>query len=212
MKIALFGASGRIGRRILSEALGRGHQVTAILRNPTRLIFEHQRLKVVRGNVLDRHAIAAAVVGHDAVISAVGAGSDSRPEMLIECARALLDGISRAGVRRLVVVGGSGSLEVAPGLQFVDSPDFPEARKPFSLAHCKALAVYRNETTLDWTYVSPPAQIEPGIRTGIYRIGGDQLIRDETGQSFISMEDYAVAILDEIEKPSFIRKRFTVAY
>jgi hypothetical protein len=212
MKIALFGATGRIGRRLLYEALARGHQVTAIVRDPARLELNHHRLKIVRGDVLDQDIVAARAGRHDVVMSAVGVGRDAYPHMLVDAARSLLQGLEKAGVKRLIVVGGSGSLEVAPGVQFVDSPNFPEARKPFALAHRDALALYRTNTTLDWTYVSPAARIEPGERTGRYRTGGDQLITDARGQSFISIEDYAVAILDEVEKPSFIRQRFTVAY
>jgi putative NADH-flavin reductase len=125
----------------------------------------------------------------------------------------LLDGASQAKVKRLIVVGGAGSLEVAPGVRLVDAPAFPAEWKGVGLAHSDALEVYRNsEAEVDWTYVSPPAIIEPGERKGNYRVGGDQLLADEKGDSRISTEDYAVALLDEVEKPRHLRGRFTVAY
>jgi putative NADH-flavin reductase len=127
-------------------------------------------------------------------------------------AKALIEGLRQSGVRRLVVVGGAGSLEVMPGVQLVDTLDFPAAWKPVALAHRDALAVYRLAEDLDWTYVSPAALIEPGRRTGLYRTGTDQLLVDDKGVSRISVEDFAAAMLDEIKKPRFLRRRFTVAY
>ncbi len=212
MRIALFGATGRIGQRILQEALTRGHEVTAIIRNPARVSSTSPRLKRVKGDVLDTTRIAATVVGHEVVISAIGPRIDADPHMLVEAAHSLLAGLKKAGVKRLLVVGGSGSLEVSPGKQFVDKPDFPMARKPIAMAQLAALEAYRRDGTLDWTYISPPASIEPGQRTGKYRTGSDQLLTDEQGRSFISMEDYAFALVDEVENPMFIRRRFTVAY
>lgn len=212
MRIALFGATGRIGQRILHEALTRDHEVTAIVRDPARLSPTSPRLKTVKGDVLDPTHVAAAVVGHEVVISAIGPGIGANPQVLVEAARSLLVGLRKADVKRLIVVGGSGSLEVAPGTQFLDNPDFPAARMPIALAQRDALEAYRRDATLDWTYVSPPASIEPGQRTGKYRTGGDQLVTDKQGRSFISMEDYAIALVDEVENPRFIRRRFTVAY
>jgi len=212
MRIALFGATGRIGQRILQEALIRGHEVTAIIRNPARLSSTSPRLKRVKGDVLDPTRVAATVVGHEVVISAIGPGIDADPHVLVEAAHSLLAGLKEAGVKRLLVVGGSGSLEVSPGTQFIDNPGFPIARKPIAMAQRDALEAYRRDATLDWTYVSPPASIEPGQRTGKYRTGGNQLVTDKQGRSFISMEDYAVALVDEVENPRFIRRRFTVAY
>ena len=211
MKIALFGASGTIGRRILQEALARGHKITAIVRDPSRLDLSHERLAVEKGDVLDPASVAASVAGHDVVISAIGPGRNGAPRVIVDAAHALIEGLTRAGVRRLMVVGGAGSLEIAPGLQVVDSPNFPAQIKPTALAHRDALGVYR-AANLDWTYISPAATIAPGERTGRYRTGSDQLLKDEKGESRISAEDYAVAFLDEVEQPRFVRKRMAVAY
>jgi putative NADH-flavin reductase len=201
MKIALFGARGTIGQRIAAEARSRGHEVTALGRET---------------NVTDAKAVARAVAGHDAVISAVGPGlgKDAPADLLPGAARALLDGLRLAGVKRLLVVGGAGSLEVAPGKQLVDQPEFPASWKPVALAHRDALDVYRGDRggEVEWTYVSPAALIQPGARTGKYRTGGDRLLVDASGQSRISAEDYAVALLDELEEPRSVRKWITVAY
>jgi hypothetical protein len=212
MNIALFGATDTIGKRIAKEALARGHQVTAIVRDPARLRLADNSLRVVGGDVLDAGSVAATVVGHDAVISSIGPRADeSDPQMLVQAAHALIAGLGRAGVKRLVVVGGAGSLEVAPGVRLVDTPNFPAPWKPLALAHTDALEVYHT-SDLDWTFFSPAALIQPGERTGHYRTGTDQLVTDAEGNSSISAEDYAVALLDEIEQPQFIRRRFTVAY
>lgn len=212
MKIALWGATGRFGSRIAQEALARGHQVTAIVRNPARLTFTHNNLKVVRGNVLDPHDVATKGAGHDVVISAVGPDMSSGEErILIGAAQSLVDGVKRAGISRLIVVGGAGSLEVSPGAQLMTSPQFPAAWKPVAQAQCEALGVYR-ESDVNWTYFSPAMIAEPGERTGHYRTGTDQLITDETGKSWLSIEDCAVVLIDEAEKPRFVQQRFTAAY
>jgi uncharacterized protein len=211
MRLIVFGASGRLGSRIVKEALERGHQVTAVVRDPGRLQNSHEHLRVVIGDVCDVDRIAAVAIGHDAVINAVGPTGSSSPLLVVDAARALIDGLTRAGVRRLVVGGGAGSLEVAPGVQLVDAPSFPKAWRDIALAHRDALDVYRT-ADLDWTYMSPAAFLEPGERTGKYRTGTDQLLTDEKGESRISMEDLAIAFLDEVEKPRFVRRRMTVAY
>lgn len=202
MKIAVYGAGGTIGQRIAAEARARGHAVTALGR---------------AAPVTDAAAVARAVAGHDAVVSAVGPGfgPSAQPlDMLSKAAHALLAGLTQAGVRRLVVVGGAGSLEVAPGKQLLDQPEFPAAWRPVAAAHRDALDVYRRYpgSEVEWTYFSPAALIEPGARTGRHRTGGDRLLADEKGQSRISAEDFAIAILDELERPKSIRKRITVAY
>src|SRR2546425_36209 len=169
MRIALFGAGGMIGRRILEEALRRPQEVTAVVRDPPRFSGPADRVAVVQGDVVDAASVAAAVRGHDAVISAVGPAhtADARPQMLVDAARALTAGLPRAGVRRLLVVGGAGGLEGPPRGQLVDTPEFPTAWRPVALAHRDALAVYRAAPPgLDWTYLSPAALIEPGKRIG----------------------------------------------
>jgi putative NADH-flavin reductase len=210
MKIILFGANGNIGQRIAAEALSRGHEVTAALRDPSKLSLKHKNLKTVTADVSKPESVAAAARGHDLAISAVGPGKGSA-QMLVDVAKTLPAGLAQAGVKRLIVVGGAGSLEVAPGKQLVDQPDFPEIYKPQALAHRDALAIFR-KSDLDWAYVSPAAFIGPGERTGKFRTGLDQLLTDEKGQSRISIDDYAIALIDEAEKPKHARQRFTVAY
>lgn len=213
MKIALFGATGTLGRRILEEALRRGHTVTALSRQPGRLP-PRERLKESAVEATDAASVARAVEGHEAVISAIGPAHDgSTPlAMLSDVARALIQGLARARVKRLLIVGGAGSLEVAPGVRLVDTPEFPAAYKALALAHADALPLYQQAAELEWTYVSPAAFIAPGERTGRYRRGGDQLLVGADGQSHISAEDYAIALLDELEQPRAVRRRITVAY
>lgn len=213
MKIALFGASGVIGQRIAQEALGRGHEVTAVTRDPAKSTLKGEHLTTVVGDVRYAAEVARVAAGHDIVASAVGPSGSENARIVVDAAHALIDGTRRAGVHRLIVVGGAGSLEVAPGVQLVDTPDFHDAWKPVALAHRNALAVYRAAPDdLDWTYFSPAAIIAPGERTGQFRTGGDQLLTDADGASRISAEDYAIAFVDEIEAPKHPRSRFTVAY
>lgn len=210
MKIALLGATGTIGQRILQEALTRGYQVTAIVRDPARVSQSHANLRVTTGDIFNPQSLASAASGHDVVISAFGPQHD-QSEALVEATRALVEGVKLAGVSRLVMVGGAGSLEVASGVQLVDTPAFPEAWRPIAIAHRDALAVLRT-ADLDWTSLSPAAMIMPGERTGSFRTGGEQLLADEKGESRISAEDYAIALIDEVENPRHIHARFTVAY
>jgi putative NADH-flavin reductase len=210
-KIALIGATGMIGQRILNEALSRGHKVTAIVRDPSRITEKRPNLDVEVGDVLKPESMAGAARGSDVVVNAHGPGKGD-PQQVVTAAHALIEGLrSLQPAPRLVVVGGAASLEVAPGMQLIDTPNFPPAWKGIAGAHRDALAVYR-KSPVDWTYVSPAAFIQPGTRTGHYRTGTEQLVTDAKGESRISAEDYAVAILDEIEKPRFSRQRFTAAY
>ena len=217
MKVALFGG-GMIGQRVAREALARGHTVTAIVRDPARFNanfgdLTDKGLTVAQGDARDAKSVAEAAAGHDAVVSAVGPSGGQPPAMLVETARALLAGLAEAGVRRLIVVNGAGSLEVAPGQQLLDTPQFPAAWQPVARAHRDALEAMRaSGADLEWTALSPAALIAPGERTGAYRSGGDQLITDAQGESRISAEDYAVAVVDELETPRHPRQRFTVAY
>jgi len=213
VKVALVGATGYVGSRILSEALNRGHQVTAIARSPEKLP-QHFQLRAVKCDVSDEDAVAKVIAGHDAVISAINPGRISRENAIpqIGAIRSLIAGMKRAAVKRLLVVGGAGSLEVASGLQLVDTPDFPPVWKAGSLATREVLHILRSEQELEWSFLSPSAVLEPGLRTGQFRLGTDQLLVDHTGQSKISLEDYAVAMIDELENPKHIRQRFTVGY
>jgi hypothetical protein len=210
MKIALIGATGVIGRRIAQEALSRGHAVTAVVRDPGKLEIKDAKLSSVKADALDAGSLAAAAAGHDAVVSSYGPGQ-APPSVYIEATKSIIEGVRRAGVKRLITVGGAGSLEVKPGLQLVDSPEFPAAWKGVALAHRDALGVLK-KADLDWTCISPAAMIAPGERTGKYRTGIDQLLTNAKGESRISAEDYAVALLDELEMPHNVRRRMTVAY
>lgn len=211
MKVVLFGSSGMIGQRILQEALARGHEVTAVVREPTKIPTGNPRLKIRKGDVLDAKSVTGAADGAEVVISAYGPGSNGDPRFVARAARALVEGVKSLQRVRVIFVGGAGSLEVAPGVMLVDSPQFPAEWKPIALAHNEALSVFR-AADIDWTYLSPPEYIQPGERTGRYRTGTDQLLANEKGESRISAEDYAIALLDEAETPKFLRRRFTVAY
>ena len=203
MKVALIGPTGNVGSRILAELLRRGHEVTGIARHPERLPSQ-SHVTVKRGDANDEDGLAALLTGHDAVISA-GRFISVNP-------RALIAAVKKAGVKRLLVVGGAGSLEVAPGVQLVDTPDFPAAYKPEASAGRDFLNTLRGEQELNWTFLSPSALFAPGERTGKFRLGTDRLLISDDGQSRISMEDFAVALMDELEVPRHLQQRFTVGY
>jgi uncharacterized protein len=203
MNVALIGPTGHVGSRLLAELLRRGHEVTGIARHPEGLPSQ-PHLTVKRGDANDEDGVTALLRGHDAVISA-GRFVSVNP-------RALIAAVKKAGVPRLLVVGGAGSLEVAPGVQLVDTPEFPEAYKPESLAGRDFLHALRGERELNWTFLSPSATFAPGERTGTFRLGTDQLLIGADGESRISMEDFAIALVDELETPRHPRQRFTVGY
>ncbi|WP_315738784.1 MULTISPECIES: NAD(P)-dependent oxidoreductase [unclassified Bradyrhizobium] len=203
MKIAVAGASGRAGSRITAELASRGHQVTGIARNPEK-IAGHANVKAVRGDANDRAALAKLWAGHDVAISAIHF-SASDVETLIGAAK-------DSGVSRYLVVGGAGSLEVAPGVRLVTTPGFPAAYKAEAEKGAAFLDRLRQEKELDWTFLSPSAMIDFGARTAKFRLGTDQLLVDADGKSFITFEDFAVAMADEIERPAHRRARFTVGY
>ena len=207
MKIALIGASGYVGVRLLAEALGRGHQVTAIVTDPAK-VPAHDRLTVQAVDATDADALAPIVAGHHAVISAYNPGRDPDGSGT----RAIVAGVRRAGVDRLLVVGGAGSLLLPSGERVVDQPGFPAEWKEGALLTSAFLDRLRDETELDWVFVSPAMMLVPGERTGAYRVGEDHLLTDAQGESRISTEDYAVAMLDEAEQPRHHRERFAVAY
>ena len=213
MKVAIIGATGFVGRRVVDEALARGIQVTAIARQKKELP-EHANLTVALGDVADTAWLAGQLRGQDAVISAYnpGWGEDNLYEKTARGAQQILTAVEQAGVKRLLVVGGSGSLEVAPGVELVDTPQFPENIRPGAQAVRDLRNKLRNESVLDWTYLSPAALLEPGKRTGQFRLGTTQLLMNGEAPASISVEDLAVAIVDEIEKPQFIRAQFTAAY
>jgi uncharacterized protein len=211
LKIALFGATGMVGSRVAMEAARRGHTVTALSRNPERVPADVANLKAASADVLDAASVADAVRGSDVVASAY-APPQGDVGVIVAASKALVDGTRKAGVKRLVVVGGAGSLEVAAGTQLVDTAGFPDAYKAIALAHRDALTYYRTVSDLDWTFFAPAALIAPGERTGTFRTAADVLIADKDGNSTISAEDYAIAFVDEIEQGRFIRQIATVAY
>jgi putative NADH-flavin reductase len=213
MKIALIGATGFVGSAILKEALQRGHDVTAIVRHPEK-VKPHPKLRPHKADIQKVDEVTLSVAGHDAVISAFNPGW-SNPDIYnqqVKGTRAIIDGVKKAGVKRLLFVGGAGSLEVKPGVQSVDLPEFPAEYKQGALATREALNLLRKKPDLDWSFLSPSADLFPGQRTGKFRLGTDQLLVDAKGESRISIEDYAMAMIDEVEKPKHIRRRFTVGY
>jgi len=203
MKIALIGASGHVGSRLLTELLNRGHTVTGIARDAAPLASRPGMVAKV-GDATRPAQLTPLLVGHDVVISATRFQS-SDPNALIAA-------VKQAGVQRLMVVGGAASLEVAPGRALFDTPGFPDAYKPEAEAGLRFLQILRAEKELDWTFLSPSAEFAPGERTGKFRLGGDRLLTDTNGKSWISMEDFAIAFVDELETPRHSRQRFTVGY
>lgn len=211
MKFLVFGANGRIGSSIVDEALERGHDVTAAVRTPGRISDSHPQLRVVQAQIDDVSSVERAVKGHDAVIDAVGGLGHANPRIVIECMEPLVQGMTTAGVLRLLVVGTAGTLEVPEGGLRKDQPDFPERLKVEAQAHEEVLLFLRqlSPEVVKWTYFSPPAQIAPGKRSQHISLGKDQLLFNEDGNSFISYEDYAAAVIDELEHPQHIGSRFT---
>lgn len=213
MNIVLIGATGFVGAPLLLEALQRGHRVTAVVRSPARLP-QHDHLRADTVDVHDAQAIARIAAGHDAVLSAFNPDTnhaDVRGEQL-RVHRAIVDGVRAAGVSRLLVVGGAGSLEVAPGVQVLDTPDFPADWRAGAEGTRDVLHLLRETTDLDWTFLSPSLHLEPGERTGRFRLGSDQVLFDAAGESRISLQDYAAAMIDELESAAHVRQRFTVGY
>ena len=205
MKIALIGATGNAGSRILAELSRRGHAVTAIARNIEK-VPALPGVVPAKADAADVKALAAALKGHDAIISSLRFQSPGpTPQQLIDLVR-------RSGVKRYLVVGGAASLEIAPGQILLNAPNFPPAYKPEASAGKAFLDALREAKDLDWTFLSPSAFFGPGERTGKFRLADDTLLTAADGKSHISYEDYAVAMLDEIENPRHIRARFTVGY
>jgi uncharacterized protein len=203
MKVAHIGSTGKVGSKILDEVVRRGHTVTAISRHPEKAP-PHAGVTAARGDVLDPDGLAAVVRGHEAVIS-------SAPFIPGYSAK-VLEAVHKSGVKRYIAVGGAGSLEVAPGKLLKDSPDIPPAWLPAINEGSELLRLLRADSQLDWTFFSPAALIGPGERTGKFRLGKEQLISAADGKSSISYDDYAIALVDELERPQHIRQRFTIGY
>lgn len=214
-QVLLIGASGFVGTAILNELLNRGHQVTAIVRNPEKVSVTHDHLIVLKADVSDVKTLAAACEGKDAVISAYNPGW-SNPNIYEETLRnypLILEAVKRSGVKRLLCVGGAGTLFCAPGLRVVDSGVIPDA----IMGGVKSLGEFylntlMNERDIDWIFFSPAGSLEPGERTGQFRLGKDDLIVDASGNSRISVQDYALAMVDELEHPAHHQERFTIGY
>ena len=203
MHIALIGVTGRVGSRLLTEMLNRGHNVTGIARN-TSSVGARPHLTLRSADANQPAQLAPLLHGHDAVASAVKFASTDP--------HAVINAVKQAGVKRLMVVGGAGTLEVAPGARLMDTPDFPAAYQPEAIGGRNFLDALRGESELDWAFLSPSAEFMPGERTGRFRVGQDQLLVAADGKSWISMEDYAIAFVDELENPRHQRQRFTVGY
>jgi uncharacterized protein len=203
MKVAHIGGTGKVGSKILEELLRRDHKVTVISRHPEKAL-PNSNVTAVRGDIAEPEQLAALLKGHDAIISSAPflPGSSSR----------LLDAIHQSGVIRYIAVGGAGSLEIAPGKLLKDSGQIPAEWLPAINEGAALLKLLRADTQLDWTFFSPAAVIGPGARTGQFRLGRDQLITGKEGKSAISYDDYAIALVDELEKPQHIRTRFTIGY
>jgi uncharacterized protein len=221
MKIVLYGATGKVGSRILTELLGRGHEVVAVVRNvkkhPDKLA-PNDGLTVIEGDLSSVEGIVEAIGGAQALVSAYGAPAE-KPDQIIDVTKREIAAVQQVSQQasspehapRLIVVGGAASLEVAPGVMLINTKDFPAQWKPIAQAHVKALELLR-ASSIDWTYLSPSALLEPGQRTGKFRLGQDELLTAADGKSSISMEDYAIALVDELERPQHRRQRFTVGY
>jgi len=211
LKIVIYGGTGNIGQRIVHEALSRGHAVTVVVRDPSAMPSKPPRLEVVKGDVLDPAGVAGTISGSDVVVSAVSfrgpsadfAGFTRAGQSLVSALRRL-----RSNAPYLIVVGGAGSLEQPPGVHI----EIPAAWKDEVKGQNDSLAYYRTIQDVRWTYFSPAFMIIPGTRTGKFRLGTNQMITDAQGNSRISMEDYAVAVIDEAEKPTHVRTRFTIGY
>jgi putative NADH-flavin reductase len=214
MKLALIGATGFVGKAVLNEALQRGYDVTAIARDPKKVETASDKLTLKAADVLDIESLAVVLKGHDAVVSAYNAGwtNPNLYDDFVKGSEAIQQAVKQAGVKRLLVVGGAGSLYAAPGLQLVDSPQFPAEWKAGATAARDYLNTLKKETELDWTFLSPAINLHPGERTGKFRLGTDEPVFNEKGVHEISVEDLAVAILDELENNQFVKRRFTVGY
>ena len=216
MRVALIGASGFVGSAVLQELIHRGHEVTAIVRHPSR-VRSGEGVQAVAADVTDVAALAEILKGQDAVISAYNGGWEN-PNIYADHlagSRSIQEAVQQSGVKRLIVVGGAGSLYSKDGVQLVDTPEFPEFIKAGATAARDYLDLLKQEQQLEWTFFSPAIEMHPGTsgeRRGTYRTGTEYPVFDSNGKSILSVEDTAVVLADELEKPTFIRKRFTAAY
>lgn len=214
-KVVLIGASGFVGSAILHEALNRDFHVTAVVRHPDKIRIIHEKLKVVKADVSSLEQVYEVCKGADVIISAFNPGW-SNPNIYretLEVYLTIIDGVKKTGVNRFLMVGGAGSLFIAPGVRLMDSGEVPEALLPAVRALAEFyLKFLKKEKEVDWVFFSPAADMSPGVRTGRYRLGKDNMIVDLVGNSHISVEDYAAAMIDELEKPAHHQERFTIGY
>ncbi|WP_313145564.1 NAD(P)H-binding protein [Stenotrophomonas sp.] len=212
MKIALVGATGNIGRQIARHALANGHQVTAVVRGEKDLPAELAGAQLAIAALDDTDALAAVIAGHDVLASAYGPRPGDDIAQIATVAEQLVAAARQANVPRVVVVGGAGSLEIAPGVQLVDTPDFPAAYKPYALAAREALKRLQAVDDLDWTFFSPAAEIGPGDERGQYRVQAKTFLADASGHSRISYADYGAAFVAELEAGKYPKQIITAAY
>ena len=219
MKIALIGASGFVGSKILAEALQRGHQVTAIVRHPDKLDASQKSLTIRQADVLQVDELAKILAGHDVVISAFnparGVAGPHVYDLHVNGHKAILAAVKKSGVKRFLGVGGAASLKTPAGVELLDSPDFPAAYEQFKPGIRGTRELYyllKQEPSLDWVFVAPSIVIAPGERTGTFRIGKDHVLYNDKGESKISLEDYSVALCDEMEHPKHHNERITIGY
>ncbi len=216
MKIALIGATGYVGTAILDEALNRGHEVMAVTRNPEK-IANQTNLSIEKGDIYNERELSQLIEGADVVISAFNGFYKDQSNVQsyqkqLQGTRSIINAVKLSQVNRLLMVGGAGSLEVAPGVLLVSTPNFPAEWKDMALSMTEVLSILKDESSLNWTLLSPAAKLLPGSRTGRFRLGKDELLINEAGESIISIQDYAVAMIDEMEQAEHLRMRFTVAY
>ncbi|WP_135820128.1 NAD(P)-dependent oxidoreductase [Halostella litorea] len=212
MDVLLLGASGRIGHRVANELLDRGHDVTGVSRSGEVEGVEDASFVAVAGDATDPDDVAQLAAGHDAVASTLGPGEDTSPDVLVNMMEAVIEGLRRASVDRLVWTGGAGGLSVGPDTRLVETDDFPDEWEPLARAAIDAYDVLADDDDLEWTYLAPAALIEPGERTGEYRTAAGELVADEDGESYISMEDFAVALADELEEANAVHTYLGTGY
>lgn len=217
MKIAIIGATGFVGAALTSEAVERGHEVRTISRHPEHIKTESSKLTNIKADIFNREELVSALKGSDVVISAYNPGwtNPNIYQDFLEGSKSIQEAVKKAGIKRYIAIGGGGSLEVAPGVQAVDGPEFPAEIKPGATAARDYLNLVKKEQELDWTVFCPAFEMHPGtsgVKRGTYRTGLDNPVFDENGRSVLSVEDLALVILDETENPKHIKQRFTAAY
>jgi putative NADH-flavin reductase len=219
MKVALIGASGFVGSKVLAEALTRGHQVTAIVRNPEKIQIADKNLTIKKADVLNVDELSKILAGHDVIVSAFnparGVAGEHVYELHVAGHKAILAAATKSGVKRFLGVGGAASLKTPDGIELLDSPQFPAAYVPFKPGIRGTRELYyllKQQPSLDWVFIAPSIVIAPGERTGKFRVGKDHALYDENGESKISLEDYSVALVDEMEHPKHHNERITIGY